>query len=65
MLEYDRILLSEVLYSSKTSDSHEYKVCHYWCFHKIDIAYQPLICNDYHDITQIFTNLNDTDIAGT
>ena len=63
-LEYDRIDVSEILHSNKIG-SHEWKVCHYWCFFKINVPYHPLVCKDYYDMKQKFLNLSDVEIVET
>ena len=63
MLEYDKIDISEGIGINKTSDSHECKVCRYWCFVKINFAYESLVHNGCHDMTQKSLSFNDFSVA--
>ena len=60
---YDGIDFSEGIDINKTSDSHECRVCHCWCFFKINFSYQPLVCNNCHDLLQKSMSFDDNGIA--
>ena len=52
MLEYDRIDISEGIYTDKTSASKECNICHYWYFLDKNFNYDPYLCNGCHDLIQ-------------
>ena len=64
MLGYDRIYVSEGIYTNKTVGLRECIffikcICHYRYIFKINFRFQPKVCNGCHDMTQKSTNLND------
>ena len=63
MLEYNRIHLSKGIDVNKTSGSRECIICHYWCFLKIKLTFQPEICNSCHDLTRKVMSFNDVVIV--
>ena len=52
MLYYDRIDPSEIIDVTKSNNSKEYIVCHYWYFNH-DFKFQSSICNCYHNLTML------------
>ena len=52
MLEYDRIGISEVIYTNKTRASKECNICHYWYFLDKNFNYGPYRCSGCHDLMQ-------------
>ena len=42
----------------KTSDSHEYRICHHWYFLKMHFTYLLLARNSCYDLLQTFTSFN-------
>ena len=52
MLEYDRIDISEVTNTNKTSKSKECNICHYWYFLDKKFNYEPYLFNGCHDLMQ-------------
>ena len=59
MLEYDRILMAEVIDINKTNASKENDICHYWCFLDKNFKYEPYLCNGCHDLMQKAMDFND------
>ena len=63
MLEYDRIDISEGIYTNKTSASKECNICHYWYFLDNDFNCEPYLCNGCHDLMQKAMGFNDVAIV--
>ena len=57
MLLFDRIDVSEGIDVSKTSESNEWDVCHYWYFLNKGVKFQPNISNGCHDLLMVSMNL--------
>ena len=53
MLQYNRIDVSELIDTNKTSASKECDICHYWYFKNIGFKYEPYVCNGCHYISMI------------
>ena len=47
MLHYDRIDISKGIDPTKSNDSKECMICHYW-FYNHGFKFQDLISNGYH-----------------
>ena len=45
MLQYDRIDVSEVIDTKKTSESKECMLCRYWYIKDVGYKFQPYLCN--------------------
>ena len=58
MLYYDRIDVSEGIDVNKTSASKECDVCHHWYFLNYGFKFQPNVCNRFHDLLMMSTNLS-------
>ena len=58
MLYYDRIDLSEGINPTKSYNSKECMICHYWCFNH-GFKFQNSVCNGCHDLTTLCLNLSD------
>ena len=56
---YDRIEFSEGIDINKTSASKECDICHYWYFSYKGFKFQPYVCNRFHDLLMMSTNLSD------
>ena len=52
MLECDRIDISEVIATNKTSGSKECNIYHYWYFLDKNFNYGLYLCNGCHDLIQ-------------
>ena len=50
MVYYDRIDVSERTDVTKTSESKECDICHYWYFLDKDFKFQSYVCNRCHDL---------------
>ena len=59
MLYYDRIDISEGIDLTKSNESKERMICHYWCFDH-GFKFQDHVCNDCRDLMLC---LNISDIA--
>ena len=62
MLYYDRIDISEGIDVTKTSESKECDICHYWYFLHKGFKFQPNVCNGCHDLLMMYMNLSDITI---
>ena len=60
MLYYDRIDVSEDIEVNKTSESKEWKTCHYLYFLNKGSKFQSYSCNRCHDFLLMSMNLSDT-----
>ena len=58
MIYYDRIVVSEGIDVTKTSESEECDICHYWYFLNKVFKFQPNICNGCHDLLMMSMNLS-------
>ena len=58
MIQYKRIDISKGIDFSKTNESVECMICHYWYFKDVGFKYQPYVCNGCHDFSMIVQNLN-------
>ena len=52
MLEYDEINISEGIDVSKTNESKECMLCHYWFFLNKNFIYGPYLCDGCYNILQ-------------
>ena len=59
MLYFNRIDVSKGIDVSKTSESKECNVCHYWYFLNIDFKFELNVCNRCHDLLMMSMNLSD------
>ena len=59
MLYYNRIDVSKEIDVSKTSESKECDICHYWYFLNKGFKFQLHVCNGCHDLLMIPMNLSD------
>ena len=63
MLQYNRIDVSELIDTNKTSASKECDICHYWYFKNIGFKYEPYVCNGCHYISMIAYELKNITIV--
>ena len=56
MLKYNRVDISEGIDVSKTNESRECKICHYWYFLNKNFSYGPYTCDGCYDIVQRSTD---------
>ena len=59
MLQYERIAISEGIDINRSDKSKECMICHYWYFEDIGYKYEPLVCNECHDLSMVVSDLND------
>ena len=59
MLQYERIDVSEGIDPNKSDKSKECMIFHYWYFKDIGYKYEPYFCNQCHDLSMMFYDLND------
>ena len=59
MLQYERIAISEGIDINRSYKSKECMICHYWYFEDIGYKYEPLVCNECHDLSMVVYDLND------
>ena len=50
MLQFQKIDVSDGIDVNKTSESKEYKLCHYWFFEDIGFKFEKHLCNGCHDL---------------
>ena len=62
-MQYNKIDISEGIDVNKTSLSKEYDICHYWYFKNIGFKYEPILCNDCHDLMQKAMSFNNVAIV--
>ena len=53
MLYFDRTEVSEGIDATKTYESKECNVCHYWHFLNKGFKFQPNVCNRCHNLIMI------------
>ena len=58
MIYYDRIDVSEGIYSNKTNASKECDICHYWYFLDFSFKFQLNVCNRCHGLLILSVNLS-------
>ena len=58
MLYYDRIDLSEGINPTKSNNSKECMICHYWFFNH-GCKFQDFACNGCHDLIMLSVNVSD------
>ena len=63
MLYYDRIDVSEGIDVNKTSESKECDIYQYWYFLDKGFKFQRDVCNSWHNVLMISTNLSDIAIV--
>ena len=61
MLYYDRTDISEGIDFSKSSNSKEYMICHYWLFNH-GFKFQDSVYNGCRDLTMLSINISDITI---
>ena len=59
MLFYDRIDVSKGINVSKTNESKECNIFHWWFFLDKVFKFQPDVCNGCHDVSMMSMNLTD------
>ena len=62
MLYFNRIDVSEWIDFNKISKSKDCNICHYWYFLNKGFKFQSNICNRFHDLLMMSTDLSDIDI---
>ena len=63
MLYYDRIDLSERIDLTKSNNSKECIICHYWFF-SYGFKFQHSVCNGCHNLTILCANIRNIAIIG-
>ena len=58
MLYYDRNDISEGTDLTKSNNSKEFMICHYWFFNH-GLKFQDSVCNGCHDLTILSLNISD------
>ena len=58
MLSYNRIDINEVIDPTKSNNSKECMVFHYWFFNH-GFKFQDSVCNNCHDWTMLCLNVSD------
>ena len=58
MLYYERIDISEGTDPTKSNNSKECMICHYWFFNH-GFKFQDSVCNGCHDLTMLSVNISD------
>ena len=59
MLYQDRIDVFKRIDGNKTNESKDCDVCHYCYFLDRAFKFQTYVCNGYHDLLMMSTNLDD------
>ena len=59
MLHYGKIDISEGADANKKSTSTECIICHYLYFLYKELNFQPVVCNDFHDLLMMFLKFID------
>ena len=59
MLYYDRTDISGGIDLTKSNNSKECMMCHYWFFNH-GFEFQDSLCNGCHDLTMLSVNISDT-----
>ena len=59
MLYYDRTDISGGIDLTKSNNSKECMICHYWFFNH-GFEFQDSLCNGCHDLTMLSVNISDT-----
>ena len=59
MLYYDRTDISGGIDLTKSNNSKERMICHYWFFNH-GFEFQDSLCNNCHDLTMLSVNISDT-----
>ena len=57
MLQYETIDVSEGIDISKSNNSKECMICHYWYFKDIGYKFEPYVCNKCHNISMMSSEL--------
>ena len=57
MLYYDGIDISEGIYPTKSNNSKECMICHYWVFNH-GFKFQDHVCNGCHDLSILCFNIS-------
>ena len=61
MLYNDRIDVSEGIDLTRSNNSKECMICHYWFFNN-GFKIEDSVCNECHDLTMLCLNINDITI---
>ena len=64
MIYYNRIDISEVIDLTKSKNSKECMICHYWFFNH-GLKFQDSVCNGCHVFTMLYVNISDIAIITT
>ena len=57
MLQYDGIDVSKGIDVNKTIESKECMLCHYWHFKDFGYKFQPYVCNGFHAVSVMASEL--------
>ena len=58
MLYYNRLDISKGIDLTKSNNSKECMICHYWIFNH-GFEFQDYVCNGGHDLTVLSINISD------
>ena len=61
MVYYDRIDISKGIDPTKSNQSKEYMICHYWLVNH-GFKFQDSVCNGCHNLTMLCLNTSDITI---
>ena len=61
MVYYDRIDISKGIDPTKSNQSKEYMICHYWLLNH-GFKFQDSVCNGCHNLTMLCLNTSDITI---
>ena len=61
MLHYDRVDISKGTDLTKSTNSKECMICHYWLFNH-GFQFQDSVYNGCHDLTMLTVNISDTTV---
>ena len=61
MLHYDRVDISKGTDLTKSTNSKECMICHYWLFNP-GFQFQDSVYNGCHDLTMLTVNISDTTV---
>ena len=61
MVYYDRIDISKGIDPTKSNQSKEYMICHYWLVNH-GFKFQDSVCNGCHNLTMFCLNTSDITI---
>ena len=63
MIKYERIDISEGIYTDKANKSKECMLCHYWYFLNKNFSYGPYLCDGCCNIMQKSIDCKNIDIV--